>query len=272
MNRNRLIGLIILILLIFAGILFFIFMNSEQTSNGNETKMGIYNNGTTWIHVLMAFENVTVVNGTLNQSLGDQGPLVIENATNDSLNTTTFYVDAWLKPNENGTSMDNLTGQTIINLSEVVGYGNHAIPNGVAFPTKIWICLYGPGINESAEPVNNMSFLIQGWSLNSTPPANPKLVTVKAVDPELYNFKFTNVKVNPLPSNVNDNKLTIIQDPSTFAALLSGMGNDTKYIDVQFVVVDSDFKLIIERNSLFNLGFNNTGNYGPNTISAIADH
>lgn len=272
MNRNRIIGLVILILLIIAGILFFLFMNPGPATNANETKMGIYNNGTTWIHVLMAFENVTVVNGTQNQSLGNQGPLVIQNATNNSLNTTTFYVDAWLKPNENGMSVDNLTGQATINLSEIVGYRNHPISNGVVFPTKMWICLYGPGINESAEPANNMSFLIQGWSMNSSPPANPKLVTVKAVEPELYNFKFTNVKVNPLPSNVNDNKLTIIQDPSTFATLLAGMGNDTRYINVEFIVVDSDFKLIIERNSLFNLGFNNTGSYGPNTISAIADH
>ena len=271
MNRNKIIGLVILILVI-AGIIFFLFMNSQQANNGNETKMGIYNNGTTWIHVLMAFENVTVVNGTLNQSLGNQGPLVVNNTTSNNLKTTTFYVDAWLKPNENGASLDNLTGKEIIDLSDIVGYGNQAIPNGVAFPTKIWICLYGPGINESAKPVNNMSFLVQGWSMNSTSPANPKLVTVKALEPELYNFKFTDLHVNPLPSNINDNKLNVIQDPSTFATLLSQMGNDTQYISVEFIDVDSNFKLIIARNSLFNLGFNNTRSYGPNTISAIADH
>ncbi len=272
MDRNRSIGLVVLILLIIVGIVFFLFMNPGQATNGNETKMGIYNNGTTWIHVLMAFENVTVINGTVNQSLGDQGPINIENTTSNNIKTTTFYVDAWLKPNENGSPVDNLTGKEVIDLSKIVGYGDQAVPNGVAFPTKIWISMYGPGINENAEPVNNMSFLIQGWSMNSTPPANPKLVTVKAVEPELYNFKFTNLHVNPLPSNINDNKLTIIQDPSSFATLLSQMGNDTQYISVEFVVVDSDFKLIIARNSLFNLGFNNTRSYGPNTISAIADH
>jgi hypothetical protein len=271
MNRNRTIGFIVIILLIIAGILFFIFMNPEPSATGNETKIGIYNNGTTWIHVLMAFENVTTINGTTNKSLGDQGPMVIDNGT-ANVNTTTFYVDAWLKPNQNETSVDRLTGKEIINLSEIVGYKNQAIPNGVSFPTKIWICLYGPGINESAEPVSNTSFLIQGWSMNSSSPANPKLVTVKAIDPELYNFEFPNRHVNPLPADITDNKLTIINDPSVFAAALSGMGNDTQYIDATFIDVDSDFKLIIEKNSLFNLGFNNTGDYGPNSLCAIADH
>lgn len=272
MNRDRKIGLTILLILILAGILFLIFMNQGPSSTGNETKMGIYNNGTTWMHVLMAFENVTVVNGTKNPSIGGQSPLLIENVTVNNISTTTFYVDAWFKPKENETSVDNLTGKAIINLSEIVGYGNQAVPNGVTFPTKIWICLYGSGINENNKPVSNMSFLIQGWSMNSNPPENSKLVTVKAIEPELYNFEFQNMQVNPLPSDINDNKLTIINNPSTFATILSGMGNNTQYINVKFVDVDSDFKLIIEKNSLFNLGFNNTGSYGPNSLCAVTDH
>jgi hypothetical protein len=282
MDRKKIVAIIILILIL-AGILFFIFMKPSPTTSGNETKLGIYNNGTTWIHVLMAFENVTIINGTTNKSLGGQGPLLIENGSAKNMNITTFYVEAWLKPNENETSVDNLTGKEIIDLSNILGYGNQAIPNGATFPTKIWIGLYGPGINESAEPVNNMNFMMQGWSMNSSPPSNPRLVTVKAIDPELYSFQFQNIHVNPLPSGITDNELNIINDPSTFATLLSGMGNDTQYFDVTFVDVDSNFKLIIDRNSLLNFGSINTNpngsvtvtknnSYGPHTLCVLADH
>ncbi|MGB9980544.1 hypothetical protein [Methanobacterium sp.] len=244
MNRNRKIAIIIIILLILAGIIFFMFMKPNSMS-GNETKMEIYNNGTSWMHVLMAFENVTMKNGT----------------------KTTFYIDAWLKPGNEAT-VDNLSGNALINLSDLLGYGNQAIPNGVKIPAKIWINIYRPNINESYNIKDNASFFIQGWSMNSTPPENPKLVTVKAMDPELYNFKFQNIQVNPLPSDITDNKLTISQDSSAFATSLAGMGNNTQFINVIFVDVDNDFKLIIDKNSLLNLGSMNSNPDGSTTIDA----
>lgn len=255
MDRKKKIGIIILLLIILG--LLLLFLRGPFGPAGNETKIQMSNNGTTWIHVVMAFENVTF-NGSTNQTLGGQTSINITNKGNNHLKTTTFYVDAWIKPN----------GTETINLSEILGYGNNAIPNGARFPTKIWLSAYAPGVNESAKPKDNMNFLIQGWSMSKTPPSNPKLVTVKAVEPELYNFEFQNVTVNPLPSDITENKMKITEDPTEFAKILAGMSDHVVYINVIFLDVDNDFKLIIERTSLLNLGPITTNPDGSSTINA----
>ncbi|MBI5680866.1 MAG: hypothetical protein HZC47_08240 [Methanobacterium sp.] len=268
-DRKKKIGIILLLLIILG--LLLLFFKGPFGPSGNETKIQMSNNGTTWIHVVMAFENVTF-NGTTNQTLGGQTSINITNGTRTNLKTTTFYVDAWIKPN----------GTETINLSEILGFGSNAIPNGARFPTKIWLSAYAPGVNESAKPKDNMNFLIQGWSMSKTPPSNPKLVTVQAVEPELYNFEFQNVTVNLLPSDITDNKLTITEDPTQFAKILAGMSTNVLYLNVVFLDVDGDFKLIIDRVSLLNLGpittapngavtinARNPGTFGPNTLCVI---
>ena len=148
MANNTLIIAIVLIIVIVAGALA---ATTLMNNNGSQkqanavsagaTKLAFQNNGTTWLHMDVILENVTLKNGKMQ----------------------TFYNELWIKPN----------GTIIMDLSDLAGYGKDKLPAGTTIRVLAWKGLYNTTLNATTSDLNlNM----QGWS-NTLQPGTGDAIT-----------------------------------------------------------------------------------------------
>jgi len=141
MQQNMIIGAIVLIAVIVMGAFALITFDNTQvqvTAAGDQaTKLALYNNGTTWLHMDLVMENVTLKNGTVK----------------------TFYSELYLKP-ENGT--------VTIDLSQLAGYGNEKLPAGTTIRILAWKGL----LNTTPGGTGDLNLEMQGWSNTQLPGAD----------------------------------------------------------------------------------------------------
>ena len=90
--------------------------SASQISEG-ATKVTFYNNGNSWVHTVVVFENIPKKDGK----------------------KTNIYADIWLKPSKNG-----IPGTASVDLSKLAGYGNQPLPKGTKIKMNIWGNLLGP--------------------------------------------------------------------------------------------------------------------------------
>lgn len=140
MNKNIIFIALIVILVVIIGVAAYMMLTpgnppSQVTAAG--TKIGLYNNGSTWVHTVAVFENVTLKNGT----------------------TTNVYADAWTKPQD---------GKAVIDLSNAMGYGNEPLPANTKMSVKFWLDPVASSPNGSAVVTKT----IKGWSGTPEPSAN----------------------------------------------------------------------------------------------------
>lgn len=90
--------------------------NTNQNIPAGATQITFTNNGNTWVHAVIVFENMVKQDGT----------------------TGNIYADMWLKPKVNG-----VPGTAIIDLSNLAGYGNNPIPAGTQIKMNTWGNLLG---------------------------------------------------------------------------------------------------------------------------------
>lgn len=135
--------------------------NNQITASG--TKVAFKNNGTSWIHFVAVFENVTMKNGTVGN----------------------IYADVWLKDNGGTTNLD---------LSNLAGYGNEPLPPGTTITIKAWKNVLRP----QAGGLDDLKLQMQGWSQGTEPPADeePFLalftdMTIIQLPPEITDNKIT---------------------------------------------------------------------------------
>ncbi|MCZ3367505.1 MULTISPECIES: hypothetical protein [Methanobacterium] len=152
MNQKKLIIVIALVAVIVLGALAATTIMKPQgqqvTAAGDSaTKLAFYNNGTTWLHLDVVMENVTLKNGTVQN----------------------FYAQIFLKPH-NGTA--------IIDLSNLAGYGDKKLPAG----TKITILaskgLFMPANSPAVGSTANLNLSMQGWSNTREPSADDALYNI----------------------------------------------------------------------------------------------
>lgn len=196
MANNTLIVAIVLIVVIVAGAFAAITL---MNNNGNQkqvnavsagaTKLAFQNNGTTWLHMDVILENVTLKNGTLQ----------------------TFYNELWIKPN----------GTIVMDISNLAGYGDTKLPAGTTIRILAWKGLYNTTINETTSTLNlNM----QGWSNTLQPGANDTITNVLLNSLKVQilpknltdNLIFTNTdvtKLHQMPGFISDNdQFTIYEE------------------------------------------------------------
>lgn len=93
---------------------------SQQSTSLNipdgATEVTFYNNGNSWVHNVVVFENTPKKDGT----------------------TGNIYADIWLKPKENG-----IPGTASIDISKLAGYGNKPLPTGTKITMNTWGNLFG---------------------------------------------------------------------------------------------------------------------------------
>ena len=196
MANNTLIIAIVLIVVIVAGAFAAVTL---MNNNGNQkqvnavsagaTKLAFQNNGTTWLHMDVILENVTLKNGTLQ----------------------TFYNELWIKPN----------GTIVMDLSNLAGYGSDKLPPGTTIRILAWKGLYNTTLNETTSILNlNM----QGWSNTLQPGANDTItnvvlngLTVQQLPQNVTdNMIFTNTDVTKLHQMqgfiADDDKFTVYEE------------------------------------------------------------
>jgi hypothetical protein len=98
---------------------------------------------------------VTIINN--NKDVWAHWDLVVENATLKNGSVQTFYIEAWMKPGENIT----------IDLSNMLGYGNAALPTNMNIRILAWGGVYNNTTGGTSE--FNTTFL--GWTTNQTIPS-----------------------------------------------------------------------------------------------------
>jgi hypothetical protein len=107
------------------------------------TKLSFQNNGTTWLHMDVILENVTLKNGTLQTS----------------------YHELWIKPN----------GTIVMDLSNLAGYGAEKLPPGTNMRILAWKGLY----NNTTATNGELNLNMQGWSGTLQPGANDAITNVR---------------------------------------------------------------------------------------------
>jgi hypothetical protein len=158
-NNNLIIAGVLIAVIVVGALAATTLMNNNGTPvnavTAGATKLTFQNNGTTWLHLDVIFENATLKNGT-NQ---------------------TFYGRMYLKPN-NGTA--------IIDLSNILGYGDQKLPAGTSIRILAWKGLFMP----TAGGTNALNLNMQGWS-----------GTLNPVDGDaLYNMFYQPLSIFQLPS------------------------------------------------------------------------
>lgn len=198
----------------------------QTTAAGdNATKLAFYNNGTTWLHLDVVFENVTLKNGT----------------------TQNFYAQIFLKP-KNGTA--------IIDLSNITGYGNQKLPAGTNITILAWKGLFMPANSTSAEGnTSDLSLSMQGWSGTVQPGANDTI----------YNVFFPQLNVTQLPTisgnPITDDTVLINTNPNEVQFTPPISDNQNHVFEQEVVTIDPNGKVtitIIQAPTLCNLVANIT--------------
>jgi hypothetical protein len=174
-NNNTLIVAIVLIAVIVVGALAVttLFKSNDPVTaeSVGATKLAFQNNGTTWLHMDVILENVTLKNGTLQ----------------------TFYNEMWIKPN----------GTVVIDISNLAGYGDSKLPPGTTIRILAWKNLFN---NTTATSTGDLNLNMQGWSGTLQPGANDTVTNV--IFPGLkVNLLPTNVTDNMLFTDIDMIKL-----------------------------------------------------------------
>jgi hypothetical protein len=108
------------------------------------TKLTYYNDGTTWVHMNVIYENVTLKNG----------------------GTKTFYSDIYIKPGSSAT----------VDLSNLAGYGNEKLPSGTKINVLTWKELVNGTVNT---PTATLEQRMQGWSNTLNPQSSDRYYIIK---------------------------------------------------------------------------------------------
>jgi len=200
MQRNTgIIIAIVIIAVVIVGVFAMMNMGPAQTNQitASGTKAAFKNNGTSWIHFVAVFENVTMKNGTVGN----------------------IYADVWLKDNGGMVNMD---------LSNLAGYGNEALPAGTTISIKAWKNVLRP----EAGGIDDLRLQMQGWSNGQSPPT----------DEEPFLAEFTDLTVTQLPTEITDNKITTTLDPAEGAAWLAALSNaeGTMVQEEELLTVNAD--------------------------------
>ncbi|MGB9937092.1 MAG: hypothetical protein ACPK7O_05180 [Methanobacterium sp.] len=145
MQRNIIIiaGVLIAVLVVGAlAVTTFTNQNPSTAASPGATKLSFQNNGTTWLHMDVILENVTLKNGTVQ----------------------TFYNELWIKPN----------GTIVIDLSKLAGYGDTKLPAGTTLRILAWKGLF----NNTTASNGELNLNMQGWSGTLQPGANDPITNV----------------------------------------------------------------------------------------------
>ncbi len=144
---NRIIVIVALVALIVVGAFALTTFNNTQTpvtaADYKGTKLAFYNNGTTWLHMDVVLENVTMKNGK----------------------TKTFYSELYLKPQN---------GRIVMDLSKLAGYGNRQLPAGTTIRILAWKWL----LNPAAGGTGDLNLTMQGWSNTQFPGPNDEKLEI----------------------------------------------------------------------------------------------
>lgn len=164
MKRNNIIVVIVLVAIIVIGALAattFMKPQGQQVTAGDAaTKLAFYNNGSTWLHLDVVMENVTLKNGTVRN----------------------FYAEIFLKPG-NGTA--------VIDLSNLSGYGNEKLPAGTNITILAWKGLFMPANSTPAVgSTADLNLNMQGWSNTGQP----------TTDDTIYNVFYPQLNITQLPT------------------------------------------------------------------------
>ena len=150
MQKNNKIAVFLIILAVVGALLLTIFygtqnqVTSTSTQVAAATKITYYNDGTTWVHMNVIYENVTLKNGGVQ----------------------TFYSDVYIKPKSSVT----------IDLSKLAGYGNEKLPPGTKINILTWKELVNGTVNA---PTATLEQRIQGWSNTLNPEPSDRYVIIK---------------------------------------------------------------------------------------------
>ncbi|OEC86683.1 MULTISPECIES: fimbrial protein [Methanobacterium] len=158
MQKNRKLAASLIILIILGALLLTIYYGTQnQVATGTQvaaaTKIAYYNNGTTWVHMNVIYENVTLKNGEVK----------------------TFYSNIYIKPKSSVT----------VDLSNMAGYGNQRLPSGTKINILTWKELVNGTINA---PTATLEQTIQGWSTTSNPQPNDRYYIMKYPNLTVYNL------------------------------------------------------------------------------------
>lgn len=176
------IALVAVVIVAVLGIAAFTLTNNGQssTSNGKGTDMAFYNQANCWVHAVVVISNVTVANQT---------------------KPDTYFAEVWMKPQ---------SGTTQINLSDLLGYGDKALPAGTTMRVKV---LRDLASNDYAGQNQTSNSTIKVWSDAKTAPANSAV---------LQNIQLSQL-VYAMSSNVTDDSINVTSDASQGASFLENV-------------------------------------------------
>lgn len=177
------IALLAVVIIAVLGIAAFSLTNSNSqtsASNGKGTDMAFYNQANAWVHAVVVISNVTVENQT---------------------KPDTYFAEVWMKPS---------TGTTQINLSQLLGYGDKALPEGTTMRVKV---LRDLASNQYAGQNQTSNSTIKAWSNAQTAPDNSAI---------LQNIQLSQL-VYTMPSNVTDDSINVTSDATQGAIFLQGV-------------------------------------------------
>lgn len=166
--------------------------DSVTAAHDKSTKLAFYDNGECWIHSVAVFWDVKV---------------------NNTTKTETYFADMWMKPKDKDQSdLYDLPGKGVIDLSNMLGYGNQPLPAGTTMRVKVFSDILS---NEYAGQTHDFKSAVQGWSNAEVPQNLPDYS-------QLLNLVYAH-KVYELPANIKDNQITLTSDPTKGAEFLQGV-------------------------------------------------
>ena len=158
MQKNNQIAIFLIILAIAGASLLTAYYSTQNqvtadTQVAAATKITYYNDGTTWVHMNVIYENVTLKSGEIK----------------------TFYSDVYIKPKSSVT----------VDLSKLAGYGNEKLPSGTKINILTWKELVNGTINN---PTADLEQRIQGWSNTINPQPYDRYYIIKYPGLTVYNL------------------------------------------------------------------------------------
>lgn len=191
------VAIVVIVIVIAAAAMFMSVNSSSNNVTPNGTKVDFKNNNTQyWTHIDFVVVNATGKNGT----------------------TGNYYGEVWIKPGENET----------LDLSNLFGYNNTALPVGTTVKMYVWT---GPFGNSSG--TTNLNDTLRGWSNSSTP------VTAFS-----YNLTDLNMPVGTLPSNITNTTIAI-GNSSAIAPNTGNVDAFTSFFEQVIFTVNSNGDLTI---------------------------
>ena len=218
-----------LIILIIAGALLLTFYYGTQnqvtitgTPVAAATKITYYNDGTTWVHMNVIYENVTLKNGGVQ----------------------TFYSDVYIKPKSSVT----------VDLSKLAGYGNEKLPAGTKINILTWKELLNGTVNA---PTATLEQRMQGWSNTINPQPDDRYVIIKYPGLTIYNLPDF-IKDNNMYIGTDINKLQLFlkDNPSVHEQILLMVDSNGKvkmiFVEIPelcHVVIIDPFKTMLMKTT-----------------------